>query len=52
MAHIARTPIRPRRIPLFAPLPADEPSGQCSRCQQRFPGWNGGICDACKAVGR
>ncbi len=26
--------------------------GQCSRCGGRFPGWTGGICDACTATGR
>lgn len=27
----------------------EEPSGQCSECGQRFPGWLGGVCDACTA---
>ncbi|NJP74668.1 hypothetical protein HCJ99_28255 [Streptomyces sp. C1-2] len=26
--------------------------GQCSRCGGVFPGWNGGVCDACQATGR
>jgi hypothetical protein len=30
---------------------AAEPTGQCSRCSGRFPGWPGGVCNACKAVG-
>ena len=27
-------------------------SGQCSVCSGRFDDWNGGVCDACRAVGR
>jgi hypothetical protein len=27
-------------------------SGQCSACGGWFDDWNGGICDACKVVGR
>jgi hypothetical protein len=26
-------------------------SGQCQVCGHRFPDWDGGVCDACKAVG-
>lgn len=39
-----------------APAPVQRPaasggSGQCSRCGMEFPGWNGGVCDACKQLG-
>ncbi|MFD4543580.1 hypothetical protein [Streptomyces bauhiniae] len=39
-----------------APGPAQRPaasggSGQCSWCGGEFPGWNGGVCDACKQLG-
>ncbi|MFF9914809.1 hypothetical protein [Streptomyces sp. NPDC013457] len=27
-------------------------SGQCQICSGRFEGWNGGVCDACRATGR
>ncbi|MGW5353400.1 hypothetical protein ACWERV_23175 [Streptomyces sp. NPDC004031] len=27
-------------------------SGQCSVCSGRFDDWNGGVCDACRALGR
>jgi hypothetical protein len=27
-------------------------SGQCSKCGGWFDDWNGGICSACRAVGR
>ncbi|MFC8277802.1 hypothetical protein ACFUJR_35785 [Streptomyces sp. NPDC057271] len=27
-------------------------SGQCQKCGGRFEGWNGGVCDACRALGR
>ncbi|MFF9212884.1 MULTISPECIES: hypothetical protein [unclassified Streptomyces] len=26
--------------------------GQCSACGGTFPGWNGGVCIACRAAGR
>jgi hypothetical protein len=32
--------------------PAASGSGQCSTCGATFPGWNGGVCDACRALGR
>ncbi|MFH8797566.1 hypothetical protein [Streptomyces sp. NPDC017941] len=32
--------------------PAAIGSGQCNRCGMWFEDWNGGICDACLAVGR
>ncbi|HEX5567108.1 MAG TPA: hypothetical protein VFY14_09335 [Streptomyces sp.] len=28
--------------------PMDANAGQCSRCGGWFPGWPGGVCDACK----
>ncbi|WP_159064576.1 hypothetical protein [Streptomyces olivochromogenes] len=27
-------------------------SGQCNGCGGVFDNWNGGVCDACKAIGR
>ena len=27
-------------------------AGQCSVCQQWFPGWNGGVCNVCRNIAR
>ncbi|MFJ8351511.1 hypothetical protein ACIQ9J_35190 [Streptomyces sp. NPDC094153] len=40
----------PAATPTAAPAVASG-DGQCSVCSGRFPGWPGGVCDACRALG-
>ncbi|PRH79655.1 hypothetical protein C6N75_08460 [Streptomyces solincola] len=48
-SHVRAAGSDPAPVPYAA---AQSGSGQCSVCRMRFPDWNGGVCDACRATGR